>query len=90
MGWSDPNLTGPHVTVLVFRRVTVLRSSQYCSIGPKISSRSPDLMDGVQRMSVAAVGYEVDYDGMGRCDATENKKERSCELCLYIYVDMVL
>ena len=30
MGWSDPNFTGPHSTVLVLRRRTLDRSSEYC------------------------------------------------------------
>jgi hypothetical protein len=34
IGWSLPNMIGPHDTVRVFRRTTECRSSQYLPRGP--------------------------------------------------------
>ena len=66
IGWSEPKLTGPAVTVRVFRRTTCRRSAQYLPlIGPKTSSRSlwPDaklvgdhaMSSGVQILAGSAI-----------------------------------
>ena len=54
-GWSEPNLTGPAVTVHVLRRVTTPSSSQYLAVSPSApwaTSRgvrpSPPRDEGVQ------------------------------------------